>query len=517
MLTQQEIIDALHWETAFDTVNPTPETPFQITFQYATSQPADMSTQYTGWEAWTAAEKATYRAALDHIETLINVEFVEVTGQADPMMDVGKVDLANNVGGWGGFRYSYFGNELRSLDNFTLFNNDINMANALNLILHEVGHALMNKHPFDGDATLPDAFDNNKYTVMSYDWNPDNNQDSDAMMLFDVLALQDRWGANTTTASGNTTYTGSRTSNLDTIWDTGGTDTFDASAQNTDVILSLIEGTFSQFSGYDDVSIAYGVKIENAKGGSGNDQITGNEYSNQVYGGAGEDQIFGGTSKDFLYGNDDNDSLFGGKGNDVLRSGNDKDKILAGNGNDTSYGGKGADTMFGGSGKDTLLGGNGTDLIYGGENDDIVYAGSGQDTANGGLGDDQMYGGKGADKIYGNDGSDVLFGGDGTDQLFGGTGQDTLDGKSGNDTLKGGGDADVFVFKGGNGSDEILDFEDNIDTLKFTNLTGISDINDLLANATNTNGDVIIDLGADGSLKINDITLSALQNDIEFA
>jgi serralysin len=142
---------------------------------------------------------------LDHIKTLINVDFVEVSGQGDPDINVGKVDFLRRLAGLGGFNYSTSGGKLNEIDSFTLFTNDINLANATSPILHEVGHALTLKHPFDGSATLPNDLDSKKYTVMSYDINPDNNQDSDAMMLFDVLALQDRWGANTLSYTGNTT------------------------------------------------------------------------------------------------------------------------------------------------------------------------------------------------------------------------------------------------------------------------------------------------------------------------
>ena len=38
----------------------------------------------------------------------------------------------------------------------------------LEVALHEIGHAMGLKHPFDGDPTLQTSLDNTQYTVMSY-------------------------------------------------------------------------------------------------------------------------------------------------------------------------------------------------------------------------------------------------------------------------------------------------------------------------------------------------------------
>ena len=57
------------------------------------------------------------------------------------------------------------------------------------------------------------------------------------------------------------------------------------------------------------VSIAKGVTIENAIGGSGNDVIVGNSADNFIDGGAGNDIIYGGAGQDLLK---------GGAGSDVF-------------------------------------------------------------------------------------------------------------------------------------------------------------------------------------------------------
>lgn len=57
------------------------------------------------------------------------------------------------------------------------------------------------------------------------------------------------------------------------------------------------------------VSIAAGVTIENAIGGSGNDVIVGNAANNVLKGGAGNDVLFGGGGADELWGGSGGDTF----------------------------------------------------------------------------------------------------------------------------------------------------------------------------------------------------------------
>jgi serralysin len=362
MLTRTEIIDALQFSSLNSLTTPpntTTAPAYVFTYQYAgTSRPGDLptSTSFTGWTDFTAAEKLSFEAALAQIKTFLNVDFVEVTGEADPDMNVGAVDIPGPTAGFGGYTFSTSGGAVLSYDNFVLFDNTIDLTGEPNLLLHEIGHALGLKHPFEGSPVLPAGMDNNKYTVMSYTANPDNSLDSDAMMLYDILALQDLWGATTANNAGATTYTGSRTATVDAVWDTGGKDTFDASARTNAVTLDLREGKFSKFGSYDDVVVAYDTKIENAKGGSGNDRIFGNDLNNKLIGGGGRDKIKGFAGADSLLGGKGNDKLFGGGGKDVIKGGGGRDKLYGEKGNDKLFGGGGADTFVFGDrdGKDII-------------------------------------------------------------------------------------------------------------------------------------------------------------------
>ncbi|MCF6232298.1 MAG: M10 family metallopeptidase C-terminal domain-containing protein [Rhodobacteraceae bacterium] len=388
MTKNADIIEAMQFTSIFpkDAINTTGSGRETITWQYAgTSAPDDLPTSstYTGWTAFEAAEKAAFEAVLAHFETFLNVDFVEVTGSDDPDLNVGNVTLAGSLAGVGGISFFSSGTTISSLDSYVVYDNtlDLSLDAHTDLLLHEMGHALGLKHPFSNPG-LPTGEDSNKYTVMSYTDNPDNGEVGDAMMLYDLLALQDIWGGADYHAD-NSRYTGSRTDTVDTVWDTGGTDIFDAGAKTTDVTLDLGQGKFSMFGTYEDVVIAYGTNIENAKGGSGDDTITGNILANV---------------------------LNGGKGNDTISGGDKGDTLKGGAGKDTLSGDQGSDTLIGGGGRDTLQGGSGKDALRGGGGHDKLKGGGGNDTLKGQAGNDKLWGNGGADRfVFGDgDGKDTI-------------------------------------------------------------------------------------------------------------
>ncbi|RWQ27328.1 MAG: hypothetical protein EOS21_33185, partial [Mesorhizobium sp.] len=79
-------------------------------------------------------------------------------------------------------------------------------------------------------------------------------------------------------------------------------------------------------------------------------------------------------------------------------------------------------------------------------------------TLNAGTGPNIIFGLGGNEKLYGNAENDVIYGGAGNDVLAGVAGNDTLVGGVGNDYINGGDGSDRFVFRRGDGSDEVVDF-----------------------------------------------------------
>lgn len=371
MLSKSAILEAMQFSSlnTRDPINTTGSPRKVITFQYAgTSEPGDMPTSgkgFTGYVSLSSAEKTAFRDALDHIETFLNVRFVKVTGKTDPDLNVGKADLPSGTAGFAGPSLSFIGSTITRWDGFVLYDSakDLSAADQVNLILHELGHALGLKHPFDA-PTLPSSRENSKFSVMSYTENPDNGKDSDAMQLYDVFGLQDIWGA-PSYRTGPTTYRGSRTDTIDTVFDSKGNDSFVAKASHGSVDLDLRQGKFSSFGDIDDVSIAYGTRIENATGGSRGDTLTGNAQNNKLTGKGGNDDLIGREGRDTLSGGSGRDTLKGGSGNDKLYGGSTRDRLEGGTGKDTLNGEAGPDTLFGNAGADRFVfkKGGGSDII----------------------------------------------------------------------------------------------------------------------------------------------------------
>jgi serralysin len=342
------------------------------------------------------------------------------------------------------------------------YDNPVKGNYAHSTFLHEIGHALGLEHPQDGNV-MPLARDSLEYTVMSYrsfvggSLNGGYTNETwgypQSLMMYDIAALQHLYGPNYGTNGGNTTYSWSPTTGemfingvgqgapganriFLTVWDGGGTDTYDFSNYTTDLSVNLRPGEWTTTSlaqlaklHYNGSEVATGnianallyngdqsSLIENAMGGSGNDIIIGNAAANTLWGGAGKDEIWGGNGHDVLYGQSGWDVLYGGNGNDRL------------------YGNYGHDRLFGGYGHDRLYGGYGNDRLFGGP------------------GNDRLFGGPGDDRLYGGPGNDRLVGGIGADQLFGGDGQDMFVFRSVNDSLPG-------------AMDTIWDFVSGIDTI----------------------------------------------------
>lgn len=193
----------------------------------------------------------------------------------------------------------------------------------------------------------------------------------------------------------------------------------------------------------------------------------------------GGETLIGGAGADTISGAGGDDILYGGDGGDVLAGGDGNDRLLGEAGNDTLNGGGGKDELKGGDGNDGFFGGGGDDRIFGENGDDTLYGDGGNDMLNGGAGADVLRGGSGNDGFFGGGGDDRIYGEAGTDTIYGDGGNDRIDGGSGDDVLRGGAGRDEFVLATGSGSDRILDFEDGLDRIDLSHLTGISSLADL--------------------------------------
>jgi len=344
--------------------------------------------------------------------------------------------------------------------------------------VHEIGHALGLKHPFEArpsNSTVIDpALDDSHFTVMSYH-NAYSYQPTTPMLL-DILAIQKLYGANMLWQTGNNVYRWApEQSVFETIWDAGGTDTIDASNQLAGVSLNLNEGAFSQIGKAfidganltfinDGLAIAYGAKIENATGSAFDDVLIGNALNNVLNGMGGADTLQGGAGNDTYVVDNIGDSVveLGASLSEidtVLASidytlganveyltltgsaalngtGNALNNRLTGNaGNNVLDGGLGADTMIGGAGNDTYIVDNLKDIVsetrtLASEIDSVMSSLSyilGANLENLTLTGSTNLNGTGnalRNVLTGNDGNNILNGGLGVDTMIGGAGND---------------------------------------------------------------------------------------------
>ena len=350
-------------------------------------------------------------------------------------------------------------------------------------IIHEIGHSMGLKHPFEIYPNGPISASRNdiEFTVMSYSSFLSGEVSSNAntiapdgssvsgYMMYDIAALQEMYGANFSKAKTDdapaqkATYTWSNSTGqqyingdvaadtgvtathkiFQTVWTEGADTTYDLSNFNEDQYDDLRPGGWLRFS------VQHLADLNSAAPpGTPEYQAHGNVYNTLLYhgdtrseigtliAGAGNDTIIGNDLDNILYGNDGNDVIDGGIGNDILYGGNGDDILVGGFGRNQLWGGEGNDTAsyVGRTGvvyADLSAGYSTVDFMVADTYDSIenLVGGSGRNTLVGDAGANKLTGGASSDRLYGGDGDDILIGGGinaGTaNQLWGGAGSDT--------------------------------------------------------------------------------------------
>lgn len=331
-------IDALHYDTRWASATITYSFP-DYGASWSTNSVSGYGPTSGSGEPWSSSfgplsslgsgdDQAYFASALQNWANVANLTFIKV---ADTQSNVGDIraaytdpasDSASTVA-WAylpGFAPNA-GDVWFSTLNVSATDRWTPGSFAFLAVMHELGHALGLKHPFEAmglvSATLAVAYDSQSYTIMSYSAKPGDETTSFSYapttpMILDIAAMQYVYGINGTYHTGNDVYTFNDASTYhETIWDAGGQDTLQYSGRDS-AIIDLHQGSGSTLGravyvvsdedtnlySVNNVWIAYGVTIENATGGAGNDVITGNDAANGLTGGAGDDTIDGGAGID---------------------------------------------------------------------------------------------------------------------------------------------------------------------------------------------------------------------------
>ncbi len=158
-------------------------TPASNTISYTFSVALNNEANQHGQLAFSAAQQSAVRSAFDYISGLTGIVFAETSDATVAQVHLAEVDIAgNNVSGLCSWQtaYSYDGSQqVLSYDvqayvylddnEFAAVSADLHAGGqGYETLLHELGHMLGLKHPFDGNVNLPDATDNTAYTLMAY-------------------------------------------------------------------------------------------------------------------------------------------------------------------------------------------------------------------------------------------------------------------------------------------------------------------------------------------------------------
>jgi Ca2+-binding RTX toxin-like protein len=289
----------------------------------------------------------------------------------------------------------------------------------------------------------------------------------------------------------------------------------DAAGDRFDSIEAIIGTNFDDVLGMDNGN-------NRLVGGGGNDVLYGNGGADEFFGNDGFDTVSYSTAPAGVYillpdlGNATGDaagdsqfssieSIVGSSFDDIIGIGNFNDVLAGGGGNDILYGLGGGDTFFGNAGFDTVSYALASSGVY------VFFADLGNATGEA-AGDREF---SSIEAITGSAFNDVIGMGDFADTISGGAGNDILFGQGGNDTLIGGSGADLFAYlAAGFGSDTITDFQDGLDRIDFSRMSGVAFSS---LNLTQTASGVRVTLGADNLLIAGATLANITQADFLFA
>jgi methionine-rich copper-binding protein CopC len=248
--------------------------------------------------------KAAVRDAMAAWSAVADVTFVEVANASQANLVIARTNIGRNVAAFTGMGVDP-GDTSPTAFAVGMHLQDADFEKSqfgFQTLLHELGHVIGLRHPWEQYHQLSSELLQPSYTVMAYGVKSPGSYPQGPRPL-DIAAAQYLLGAPRSTSGDDIIRVDARDTFLVVVGDRGGLDLLDMSDHTADITLDLTPGSMGRMGGgLNNVHIAYGTVIERVRAGSGDDRITGRSGPETLEGGAGRDTLSGGPGDDVLAG-----------------------------------------------------------------------------------------------------------------------------------------------------------------------------------------------------------------------